>query len=969
MCAMKKNILIALFNLFTLNWLFGQQGVIAGKVIDKRTGEALIGANVYVEGTSIGSSADVDGTYSFKIDPGTYTVVCSYTSYVSQIIKGLQIKDKETFNLDFVLDEDILELTSITVTAKEVKNTDASIITLQRKSYAVQDGISAMQISKSASSNAAESLKQITGASIEDGRYVVMRGLGDRYSLSQLNNVRLASTDPYRNSSNLDIIPSSMIDNIITVKSFTPDLPGNFAGGLVNVTTKSYPDQFTLGFNVNYGYNSLASFNPNFKTFKGGKYDWLGWDDGSRAIPDFLTTAEQRQPLTTSAYFNARDPKSSNDQIRNVFHRAAQSLSNDFTPGTMTPTGDLGVSFNIGNNFTVFKKLVGINFGTNYNRSYNYYDQGLVATWNNNTSSELFDYQKFDNDSYSGQNVQFSAIGSLALRLNNYNNIEGTVIFNTDTEIGARTQSGRYIGQLSNSGSIFNVNYSEFIQRQNQLFTIQGKHVVPKWNEIQIDWNYAFNNSLQSEPDTRYFAYGYTPPEAGEEEFFINDSEFDFPFHFFRNLKDRQQSFQLDLTIPLGISKENKLKLGGFGSITNRDFSEIIFQMSDRGIPSSLRVNNFQGDWNNFFNQNNFGIIDTNYSENGGLRNYSTGYFYTSQLNPRAFYTGNQNIFAGYAMTTYNILPTLKFVGGVRVESTDMEVVSQDTNIKPGIISQTDLLPSLNLIYDLTSISKIRFAASKTLARPNLRELAPFEQFDNKRSAFNVGNPDLKRTLIQNYDLRYEIYPKPGELLAASIYYKNFDQPIVRSFNTTATIPELKFVNVDHAMIYGVEFEFRKNLGFINNRLENFNFSTNVSLIKSEVDVPENELKNAQVIDPEYNITSRPFQGQSPYLLNFLLSYNDFERGWDASMSYNVFGDRLYLVGQFAAPDVYEKSVPALTAKISKRINNMFSVYLTGKNLLNPNIVKVQEYKGKIYINEQYSRGYQFNFGISYLVK
>lgn len=966
---MKKNILIALFKLFTISWLLGQQGVLAGKVIDKKTGEALIGANVYIEGTSIGTSADVDGTYSFKIDPGTYTVVCSYTAYVSQIIKDVQIKDKATFILDFILDEDILELTSITVTAKEVKNTDASIITLQRKSYAVQDGISAMQISKSASSNAAESLKQITGASIEDGRYVVMRGLGDRYSLAQLNNVRLSSTDPYRNSSNLDIIPSSMIDNIITVKSFTPDLPGNFAGGLVNVTTKSYPDQFTLGLNINYGYNSLASFNPNFKTFKRGKYDWLGWDDGSRAIPDFLSTPEQRKSLTTSAYLNARDPKTSNDDIRTVFHRAAQSLSNDFTPGTMTPMGDLGLSFNIGNNFTIFNKLVGINFGTNYNRSYNYYDQGLVATWNNNTSSELFDYQKFDNDSYSGQNVQFSALGSLALRLNNYNNIEGTVIFNTDTEIGARTQSGRYIGQLSNSGSIFNVNYSEFIQRQNQLFTIQGKHVVPKWNEFQIDWNYALNNSLQSEPDTRYFAYGYTPAEAGEEEYFINDSEFDFPFHFFRNLKDRAQSFQLDLTIPLGISKENKLKLGGFGSITDRDFSEVIFQMSDRGIPPSLRVNNFHGDWDAFFSPNNFGIIDTNYLENGKIRNYSTGYFYTSQLNPRAFYTGKQNIFAGYAMTTYNILPTLKFVGGVRVESTDMEVVSQDENIKPGIISQTDLLPSLNLIYDLTSISKIRFAVSKTLARPNLRELAPFEQFDNKRSAFNVGNPDLQRTLIQNYDLRYEIYPKPGELLAASFYYKNFDQPIVRSFNTTATIPELKFVNVDQAMIYGVEFEFRKNLGFINSRLENFNFSTNVSLIKSEVDVPENELKNAQVIDPEYNITSRPFQGQSPYLVNLLLSYNDFERGWDASMSYNVFGDRLYLVGQFAAPDVYEKSVPTLTAKISKRINNWFSIYLTGKNLLNPNIVKVQEYKGKLYINEQYSRGYQFNFGISYLVK
>lgn len=967
---MKKIILITILLGISAWHLSAQEGVITGKVVDKNSGEALIGASIYIEGSNgIGGASDVDGTYNFKVDPGIYTIVCSYTSYVSQIVKEVVVKEKETITLDFVMDEDVVELASVTVTAKEVRNTDASIITLQRKAYAVQDGISAMQISKSASSNAAESLKQITGASIEDGRYVVMRGLGDRYSLSQLNNVRLASTDPYRNSSNLDIIPASMIDNIITVKSFTPDLPGNFAGGLVNVTTKSYPDQFTMGVNVNYGYNSLASFNPDFKTFNSGKYDWLGWDDGMRDIPDFLSSSEQRKYLTTSAYLSARDPKPANDGLRSVFHQATQALSNDFVPHTMSPTGDLGVSFNIGNNFNLLKKLVGLNFGVNYNRNYNYYDQGVVATWNNNTSSDLFDYQKFDNDSYSGQNIQFSSIGSAAVKLNNYNSIEGTVIFNTDTEIGARTQSGRYIGQLSNSGSIFNVNYSEFIQRQNQLFTLQGKHVLPQWNEFQIDWNYAFNNSLQSEPDTRYFAYGYTPPEAGEEEYFINDSEFDFPFHFFRDLKDRLQSFQLDLTVPLGVNKENRLKVGGFGSITKRDFSEIIFQMSDRGVPASMRVNTFGGDWNSFFNKSNFGIIDSTLNEAGSVQRYTTGYFYTSQLNPRAFYTGTQNIFAGYAMATYNLLPTLKFVGGVRVENTDMEVISQDENVKPGVISQTDFLPSVNFIYDLTSISKLRVAASQTLARPNLRELAPFEQFDNKRSAFNVGNPELKRTLIQNYDLRYEIYPKPGELLAASVYYKNFDQPIVRSFNTTATIPELKFVNVDNAMVYGVEVEFRKNLGFISNRLDKLNFSTNVSLIKSSVDVPENELKNAQSIDPTYSITSRPFQGQSPYLVNFLLNYNDYELGWDASVSYNVFGDRLYLVGQFAAPDVYERSIPTLTAKVSKRINNHFSVFLTGKNLLNPDVVKVQEYKGKVYINEQYSRGYQINFGINYLVK
>lgn len=950
-----------------------QKGVISGKVIDKVSGETLIGASVYIEGVNdntIGTITDFDGNYSFEADPGTFDIAISYISYTKQVIKGVVVKAGEVTTLDVPLESESVGLTEVVVQATAVKNTDASLIALQKKSFSIQDGISSQQISRTGSSNAADAMKQMTGAVVEDGKFIVMRGLGDRYSLSQLNGVTMPSTDPYRNSSSLDLIPSQMIENIVTTKTFTPDLPANFSGGLVNVTTKSLPDKFTLHFELAGAYNTQASMNDNFLTQQAGETDWLGLDDGSRDQPDFLLDEAVRNRLSSSTYLTARRPDSL--AVRNIFHESSRALSHEFVPTTKTSPLNHGLNFSIGDRYKVFGKDLGFTLGINYSRNFNHYENATVATYINNNSTQLFDYQDLT-ETRSVENPHLGALFNLSYKLSNNNIINANVIFNNDADIVSLSQTGRYLGQVSDATASFNTNAISFTQRQFTTYQLSGRHVFPALNNIEIEWQGTSGKSFQKEPDLRYFAYTVAPDEEGVPQYYINNSEIAFPYHFFRDLQDDQLQGKIDITIPfLTRGKQgssNQIKLGGLYSSTQREFEEYRYQMNNNGIPSNRAFTSFGGKFEDFFNDNNFGIIDTVFNTDGSVQRYTTGWHYINQINNRNFYTGDQTIIAAYLMAVYNLTPRLKFVGGLRMETTDMSVISRDVNVPEGKIDLTDYPYSASLIYALSEKANVRLAATQTLARPNLRELAPFEQFDTKNGFFSLGNPDLQRTLIQNFDLRYELYPRSGELLAISAFYKQFDNAIVRAFVPQATIPELKFINVKDAEVYGVEVEFRKQLNAISPALENFYFSTNFAIIQSSYPIPQDEIENSRNVDTTYTTTTRPFQGQAPFIANAILTYLDFEKGWESSIAFNVSGRKLYNIALRATPDVYEEPAPQLDFKISKRFGKNYSVAFTAKNILNPRFERTQEYKGVTYIADSFQAGTLLGFNVAYFIR
>ena len=969
-----KLIIIFAFLFVSQADLFAQKVKVFGKIIDKETGEELIGAYVVLkvgEEQKAGTSTDIDGTYSLETDPGLYDILISYISYNELKIKDVLIKLGENYPLDIALSASTEILAEVVVTAEAVKNTDAALITLQRKSFSVQDGISSKQISRTGSSNAAEAMKQMTGAVVEDGKFVVMRGLGDRYSLAQLNGITLPSADPYRNSSSLDIIPAQMIDNLITVKTFTPDLPGNFSGGLVNVTTKSFPDQFTLNLSIGLDFNTQSSFNSDFQGMKRGKYDWLGFDDGGRAHPELLLDPEVRNLMSSSTYLTARAPGTQNNQVRDLFDQTSKVLSNEFIPTQRTAPLNRSLNFSMGNKISLFGKDLGYNIGLIYSNNYTFYDNGVVATYINTSSTELFDYQKL-NENKSVENPHLGGIANVSYKLNDQNIISISSIFNNDADITIRSQTGRYLGQISQSEASFNTNTMEFTQRQFFTTQVSGKHGIGKNQITNIDWMIASSNSLQREPDLRYFAYTVTDPGTDNEQFYINNSEIAFPYHFFRDLKDNQTEGKVDITIPFltkgNQGSSNKLKFGAFYSAVNRNFEEYRYQLNNSGVPSEIGFSTFNGNFNDFLSLDNFGIIGKT-TVNGVVNRYLTGYHYINQNNDLNFYTGTQDIISAYGMVIQNLTKKLKIVGGGRLESTDLSVKSRDITVKESVIDLVDFLYSANLIYELGSKSNLRFAASKTLARPNMRELAPFFQFDTKNGFFNVGNPELKRTIIQNYDFRYELYPKAGELFALSLFAKNFDDPILRAFNPRATIPELSYINIDNAQVYGFEMEFRKQLNFISPSLKNFTFSTNVAIINSGYDIPENEITNSKAIDTRYDLTRRPFQGQAPFITNFILSYLNTDNGLESTVSFNVSGRKLYGIALFATPDIYEEPIPLLNFKLSKRIGENYQISFTARNLLNAENRKTQIFNNISYLAEGFSIGSTFGLNFTYIVK
>lgn len=992
-----------------------QTGLVSGQIIDKATGEFLFGATVSIEGTTIATTSDFDGKYSLKLQPGTYRLVCTYISYQKMTITDLVIAAGKNTTIDFAMEQNKTDLKEVVIEARVVKNTDASLIAIQKKAYTVQDGVSSQQINRTGSANAAEGMKQMSGANVEDGKFMVMRGLGDRYSIAQINGLPMPSSDPYRNASSLDLIPSGFIDNIITVKTFTPDQPGNFAGGNVNITTRSFPEKLYVTFSVNQAYNTQSSISGEFLSYNGGNSDWRGVDDGTRAMPGQLQNDSVRNMLNTSLYLLARNKKPENENYRQLFDESSKSLSNEFDPYAVSENNQNGIgykmrqvlgvnnqfnktplnttyNFAIGNKWDIGKQQIGFTTGAVYTRNFSYYKDGNVNTFINAGSDSLFAYQALK-ETKSVDNPQLGALSNLSFKINKNNTIGITAMYSNDAEKVSREQSGSFQGQVSDSRSVFNTRVQEFTQRELKTLVVNGAHSFNLFHGLEIEWSGSKTKSRQYEPDLRYFAFtairdsvdsldadGNLLFKYPDTLYYMNNAEFAFPYHFYRDLNDEQLQGKVDFTLNLNESKTAKIKAGVYYGQTTRDFKEYRYQMNNSGV-TGLTLNKFNGDINALMDPGNFGIVDTTYTAGGQVNRYVTGWHYINQVNLRNFYSGSQNISAAYLMGIFNPLKNLKAIGGLRIENTNMLVESKDTTkieyvqlngdtVKdPGKVVLTDYLPSMSLVYELNENTNLRAAFAQTLARPNMRELAPFAQFDPKNGFFNVGNPGLKRTLINNFDLRYEYYPNPGEIIAVSAYYKIFNDPIIRAFNPKATIPELTFINVDRAEIMGLEFEFRKSLGIFHEKLKNFFFNTNLTLIKSQVDVPQNEIDNAKNVDSTFTLNSRPFQGQSPYIVNAILSYVNQEVGHESALSFNVSGEKLYSISMFATPDIYEKPVPMLNFKTSQQIGKYWVVSFSARNILNSEISKTQTFRGGEYIAESFRIGRTYSLGIAFRIK
>lgn len=933
---------------------YAQNAAIRGQITDASTGETLIGVNVIITGTTLGTSTDLDGYYSIEgLDAGNYSITISYISYTQQVINDIVLKEGEKKIINVTLATAENELTEIVIQARQIDNTASALLSIQKKSINVQDGISAQEIARFGSSDAAESMKKVTGASLVDGKYVYVRGLGDRYTNSQLNGQNLPSTDPYRNSPPMDIIPAGLLDNIITSKTFSPDQSGNFTGGNVNITTKSFPDDFIMSLSLGLGYNTQSTFNDNFLTMNRGNLDWLGYDDGTRAIPDILADPETNTLFTKGFYISARKDA----ELANLLDSASKSLSTTMQPRSMTAPIDQGVSFSIGNRNNVFGKPLGYLIGVNFKREFRSYDDGTTASYflGETNAPGLTKYYEL-NDSRSVESPQLGGMVSLNYKLSNNHEVGFSTLYNHDTEMSSRYQEGKWPGGISNSDATFQTRSLGFRERILQSYQLTGKHLLIPANEIRLDWAAGIIATEQNDPDLRYFAN----TNVADTAFYITPSEYDEPFHIWRELMDKQYQAKVDITIPFasGKSSSNKIKFGGAYSYKNRTFNEFQYKLLNRD------GENYAGDPDVYFASANTGVIDYDADK----EQYVFGLYTVNVTQAENNYTGHEGIAAGYAMAIYEFAPRWKVIAGARIETTDLFVESADSTKEAGAIDEVDLLPSINIVHELNDKMNIRGGYSQTVARPNMRELAPFASFEFIGGEIYLGNPDLQKTDIKNMDLRWEYFPTSGELIAASAYFKDFTNPIIMVYNPQAANPEFQFKNTEKALVYGVEFEYRKNLAFFDEALKNFDFSTNLSYIYSRVDLDSLEKAVNQSINPEIE-DYRPFQGQSPFIVNANLGYSNQAAKLDAMLSYNIFGKRLSEVSQAGTPDIYETPAPTLDFFVKKGFGEYLNVRLGVKNILNSDYIKSISYKDIDYIVQDYHTGQTYSLVLSWTIK
>lgn len=948
-------ILILSFSSFS-NPAFAQDNAsVFGKVVDSETGEELIGANIFLEGTNIGAATDIEGNFNIRNVPaGIYSLIASMIGYSKITVTDLELEPGEQKKLDITLISEAYETDEVVITARMILNNEASLLKNRQKSNSISDAISSELISRSGSSNAGDAMVKVTGASVVDGKYVYVRGLGERYSSTHLNGAELPSADPDRKSFNMDLFPTGVLDNIITVKSFTPDKPGNFSGGIVDIGTKSYPEKFTLKIHGQSSYNTIASFNDNFLTYQGGGLDWLGMDDGTRELPEILNNPDLRIPSEVTA-------RTDEEQAR-LLDEISNSFNPQMSPGTKSAPINYNYSLSIGDQVQLFDMPLGYLGSLTYRRDYSFYEDGTSGRWkltgNVNSVESLSELQLL-NDSKGSDEVNWGGLVTLNLKPSLTHEIGANLIYTQSGQSNSRFLEGRWIEQLSSENSTLQTRVLSYTERNLQSYQLHGKHVFENLAGFSINWSGTISNTTQKEPDTRYFTNHFANRQIGGRDtviYSIAASIYPLPSRYFRDMDEDSKGLNLDLSMPFEIweNLRAKFKVGGAFNEKDRIFTENRYEYE-------LGAIRYAGDPEVFFSPENVGIVDYD-SQND---RYIFGNHISETPDPRGGdYNGYEKVTALYGMIELPITRSLRFIGGARYEISKMDVFGKDTS---GFLDDKDLLPAASLIFQLTDNMNIRTSYGKTLARPNFREKAPYANFNFAADFIFLGNPALKRTLIDNYDLRWEWFIRPGEIIAISGFYKYFKNPIERVINVLFVSEggEVFYDNIDKAEVMGIEIEVRKRLDEILEELSNFTVGANVSFIDSKVDIPSDELTVIRAVDPNAEST-RTLQGQSPFLVNVELGYYNESSGTNASLFYNVFGDRLAEVSIGGTPDIFERSRPMLDFIFSQALLSNFVVKLSVKNILNSPYQLTHSFKGEEYVRTEFKTGSSIGLGISY---
>ncbi|NOZ36241.1 MAG: TonB-dependent receptor [Chlorobi bacterium] len=927
-----KKIIISVFLIFiSVSFLQAQDMcVVRGKVTDGETGEALPGAIAMVDNSdpAIVSVTDYDGNFSLENVPvNTKKIIISFLSYETKIIENLNLPAGGVKVINLLLEKTDSEISEVFVSAKSLTNTENAMISYQKKSSGLVNGISSQQISKLGDSDAASALKRVSGVSVSGGKYVFIRGLSDRYSMVSLNGGEIPGLDPNKNTVQMDMFPSNIIDNIIVYKSFTPDLPASFTGGYINIVTKTYPEKFTLSFSTSFGYNTQSSLNKQFLTYEGGRYDVLGIDDGTRSIP---AAAAGYVPFL---YEN-------NDELDKITGSFNKIMKTSYKKSFLNHSH----AFSVGNQIKLFGKPFGFIFSGSCKRDFSSYDNGVYGRYNliESGSAGIMNPLISETEQKGDEEVMMSFLAGFSYKINRNNSISLTFLRDNSGLKSARYREG----QKPEDNLYMYEHVLGFQERKFLTEQISGIHVFPNILNLKIDWISSYTLSEQREPDLRFFNY-----DGEANQYSISYNAYPSPARFYRNLSEINSDTKINFTFPVKVfQKKSKFKAGGAYTYKSRISESRKFDILSQGLDFNGRIEDY--------------LSDAGIGQNA--ENATYGLYVSDDVLTDAYnsYTASEYISAGYAMIDIDLLKKMKLITGMRYEYsyTYIENNVDPSNFKHVRAEQAlnDFLPVLNLKYSLNKNSNLRLVYARTVARPAFREIAPYAYYDFKEGWRVVGNPELKRTLIDNADLRYELFGKNGDIFSVSLFYKYFNNPIELIDDPRANNAEFHYVNVDNSKMYGFETELKKHLNEIN--MPNFSIGGNYSLLKSQVKYVENFGSE----DNSGVILQRPMYEQAPWVANAYLSYDNSDKGLNINAAFNIEGDKLAVVTKGATPNIYKKAYPDLKFNISKTFGKYFKIKFNVSNILNQNYKKSYNYKGKEYIFQSYKLGRTYSLSLSY---
>ena len=915
-------------------------GQVSGKVLDKNTGETIIGANVIIEGTTVGVATGLEGEFSLpNIPVGDLNIQVSFISYEPVIIENVKIEGGKTTHLDVVLQETNVSLEGVQVTARRVTHTEMSVIAAIRASNLVVNGISSQQISRSQDTDAAAVVRRIPGVTIIDDRFIMIRGLSERYNATMLHNVFAPSMESDIRSFSFDVIPSNLIDRIMIYKSPSPDLPGDFAGGVVKIYTKSFQPENGVSVNYSSSYDPSVSMGP-FRTQRKGDLHWLGFNDGYNSLPDAFP--ENLRSI-------ANNPE--------ALTEAGRSLRNNWV--AQEYNGGLNHSMNVsaGYKFNIGKaELANITAITYSNsKSVDNVSRADFNSYEPNLKQKSYIYEF--NDQQNSQKIRTGLIHNWALNIDKNHAVEFKNQFNqlSNSQYVFRTGPMYDFGYYANSHSFHNV-YRGIYSGQ-----VDGTHKF--FNEkTTVEWMAGYGYSFRDEPDYRRFR-----------------SDFDTDSH------------DVTLYVPFGAaatyfmgrfySEMEEISKTANASITQR----ITFPTKPNFVPE-ISVGFFHEDKGRSFISRNIGYVRANTLQfdqallDVGIDslfhtnniNLGSGIKIDEQTNPSDSYEAYNTLNAAYLKLNIPFTRKIRLVTGLRLEDNTQSMHSFTLTNQPidVVYPVTSLLPSANLSYNFTDKMLFRFAYGKTLNRPEFRELAPFGFYDFSFNLVKKGNELLQTAYIQNFDLRWEWYPKTGEIITVGLFHKYFDRPIESSFvpgGGSGGIKTFSFSNADSGISQGVEVEVRKSLAGLTkiNFLDDLTVLFNTAVIHSAVELGEAGLAQA--------VTQRPMQGQSPYIVNVGLYYRNEKASLQVNALYNIIGRRLFIIGYDDYPDIYEMPRNHVDLTVTKGIGRKLELKAGVRDLLNDHFMLMQDAnrdgifdQDSDQVIQRFRPGTTFSLGLSY---